>query len=62
MQFGSGGFQRGILPPFFIPEDWLSVNRGLILKVTSKSDLVFVKRDEIAVIKQGLAYKEVVSV
>ncbi|TVY14338.1 Vegetative incompatibility protein HET-E-1 [Lachnellula arida] len=47
---------------FFIPEDWLSVNRGMILKVTSKSDLVFVKRDEIAVIKQGLAYKEVVSV
>lgn len=47
---------------FFIPEDWLSVNRGMILKVTSKGDLVFVKRDEIAIIQRGLAYKEAVSV
>ena len=47
---------------FFIPDDWLSVNRGMILKVTSKSDLVFVKKDEVAIIKGGLIYNEVVLV
>jgi WD40 repeat protein len=46
---------------FFIPEDWLSLNRSLILKVTSKGDLVFVKKDEIAVIKRWLDFKEAIA-
>ncbi len=47
---------------FLIPEDWLSVNRNLILNVTAKGDFVFVKKDEIAVIKQGLENREAVNI
>jgi len=47
---------------FFIPDDWLSVNRTLILKVTVKGDFVFVKKYEVAVIKNGLENKEPVSI
>lgn len=47
---------------FFIPDDWLSVNRTLILKVTVKGDFVFVKKHEVAVIKNGLENKEPVSI
>ena len=47
---------------FFIPEDWLSVNRTLILKVTAEGDFVFVKKHEVAVIKNGLQNKETISI
>jgi len=47
---------------FFIPEDWLSVNRNLILKVTAKGDFVFAKKHEVAIIKNGLENKEIVSI
>ncbi|KAL3419495.1 hypothetical protein PVAG01_09717 [Phlyctema vagabunda] len=39
---------------FFFPADWLAMNVELMISVTSNGDIVFVKRDEIAVIKRGL--------
>ncbi len=51
-------FTREYHRQFFIPEEWLSVNRGLILKLTPKLDLVFVKRDEVAITQNGLKYKD----
>jgi len=43
---------------FFIPSDWLSTNVELIIKVSRKGDIIFVKRDEVAVIKRGLETSE----
>ena len=43
---------------FFIPLDWMSANTQLMINVTSKGDIVFVKRHEIAVIKRGLETNE----
>jgi WD40 repeat protein len=39
---------------FFLPADWLSTNIELMIKVTSRGDIIFVKRAEVAVIKRGL--------
>ena len=39
---------------FFIPADWRSTNIELMIEVTQHGDIVFVKRDEVAVIKRGL--------
>lgn len=39
---------------FFIPADWLSTNVKMMIKVTHDGDIIFVKRDEVAVIKRGL--------
>ena len=39
---------------FFLPADWLSSNIKLMIEVTQNRDIVFVKRDEVAVIKRGL--------
>lgn len=39
---------------FFLPADWLSTNIKLIIKVTCNGDIIFVKRDEVAVISRGL--------
>jgi WD40 repeat protein len=39
---------------FFLPADWLSTNIELMIKVTSKNNIIFVKRAEVAVIKRGL--------
>lgn len=39
---------------FFLPADWLSTNTELIIRVARSGDIVFVKRDEVAVIKGGL--------
>ena len=39
---------------FFLPADWLSTNVKLMIDVTRKGDVIFVKRDEVAVIKRGL--------
>lgn len=39
---------------FFIPSDWLNVNTELMIRVARNGDILFVKRDEVAVIKRGL--------
>lgn len=39
---------------FFLPADWLSTNIKLMTSVTHEGDIIFVKRDEVAVIKRGL--------
>ena len=39
---------------FFLPADWLSTNMKLMIQVTHGGDIIFVKRDEVAVIKRGL--------
>ena len=46
----------------FVPDEWLSVNTTLIIKVTTKGDLIFIKGHEIAVIKKALDHQEVVVV
>ncbi|KAL8893845.1 MAG: hypothetical protein Q9192_004863 [Flavoplaca navasiana] len=43
---------------FFFPADWLSTDAPLIIKITKRSDIIFTKRDEIAVIKRGLEISE----
>jgi len=43
---------------FFIPVDWLSTGVDLIVEVTCKGDIIFVKRQEAAVIKRGLETNE----
>ena len=39
---------------FFLPADWLSTDAGLIIDLTHDGDVIFVKRDEVAVIRRGL--------
>ena len=39
---------------FFLPADWLTTDADLMIEVTRKGDIIFVKRDEVAVIKRGL--------
>ncbi|KAL8968115.1 MAG: hypothetical protein Q9183_002617 [Haloplaca sp. 2 TL-2023] len=39
---------------FFIPADWLTPNADLMTAVTLEGDIIFVKRDEVAVITRGL--------
>lgn len=39
---------------FFLPADWLSTGRDLLISITCNGDIVVVKRDEVAVIKRGL--------
>ncbi|KAL8940002.1 MAG: hypothetical protein Q9211_002481 [Gyalolechia sp. 1 TL-2023] len=43
---------------FFFPADWLSTDSPLLLEITRRSDIIFVKREEIAVIKRGLETSE----
>ncbi|KAL8670996.1 MAG: hypothetical protein Q9168_004488 [Polycauliona sp. 1 TL-2023] len=43
---------------FFFPADWLSTDAPLIIRITKRSDVIFAKRDEIAVIKRGLEISE----
>ncbi|KAI4267963.1 MAG: hypothetical protein L6R38_008016 [Xanthoria sp. 2 TBL-2021] len=43
---------------FFFPADWLSTDAPLIIEITRRSDIIFAKRDEIAVIKRGLEISE----
>jgi len=38
----------------FMPDEWLSASLNLTLEVTRSGDLVFVKKNEIAVIKGAL--------
>ena len=39
---------------FFIPTDWLTTSDDLMIEVTQRGDVIFVKRDEVAVIKRAL--------
>lgn len=39
---------------FFLPADWLSTNVKLMAEVTHGGDIIFVKRNEVAVIRRGL--------
>lgn len=39
---------------FFLPADWLSTNIELMFGITNKGEIIFVKRNEVAVIKRGL--------
>jgi WD40 repeat protein len=39
---------------FFVPADWLSSNLELMIRVTKLGDILFVRGDEVAVIKRGL--------
>ena len=43
---------------FFIPYDWHSGTGTLMVRVTPHGDIVFVRSDEIAIIKPGLEYEE----
>lgn len=44
---------------FFLPADWLTINNDLMIEVVQPSqEILFVKRDEVAVIKRGLLYDE----
>ncbi|KAL8907430.1 MAG: hypothetical protein Q9207_001400 [Kuettlingeria erythrocarpa] len=46
---------------FFLPFDWLSTNSRLLLNVTPAGDTIFARRDELAVIKRGLEFVEMVA-
>ena len=43
---------------FFLPADWLSTTGGLMLEILRNGNIVFVKRDELAVIRRGMEYFE----
>ena len=43
---------------FFLPADWLSTNNDLMFGMARNGDIIFVKRDEVAVIKRGLEHVE----
>lgn len=47
-----------IIRHFFVPADWLSSNVNPIIEVTRNGDIIFIKRDEVAVIKRGLDTSE----
>ena len=51
------GYQRH----FFLPFDWLSTNSHLLLKINSMGDVLFARRDELAVITRGLECAETVA-
>ena len=51
---GVEGFARH----FFLPADWLSTNNELNIQVSRKGDIIFVKRDEVAIIGRGLTSSE----
>ncbi|EPE27488.1 WD40 repeat-like protein [Glarea lozoyensis ATCC 20868] len=43
---------------FIVPTDWLSSNLELMIRVTETGDILFVRGDEVAVIKRGLDTSE----
>ena len=47
---------------FFVPSDWLSSAGELIFQLTAKGNFIFVKGDEIAVIKNRLEYTQTVPI
>lgn len=54
--------QETFLRHFFVPFSWLSNHSDLVVRATEKRDVVFVQRDQIAVVKQALDHMEQVSV
>ena len=47
---------------FFVPSDWLSSATELIFQLTSKGDFLFVKGDEIAIIRKRLDHADVLPI
>jgi hypothetical protein len=45
---------------FFTPSDWYSQQKNFIMRVTPVGDVIVVKRNEIAVIRNGLEFEELV--
>jgi WD40 repeat protein len=43
---------------FFLPADWLSTTGGLMLEIFRNGNIVFVQRDELAVIRRGMEHFE----
>lgn len=43
---------------FFFPSDWLSTTGGMMLEVFQNGTIVFVQRDEVAVVKRGMEHLE----
>jgi WD40 repeat protein len=55
-----GGFETEgfrFVMHFFIPSDWYSQKRSLKTGVTTKGDIIFVRAEEVAVIKHGLVFE-----
>jgi hypothetical protein len=50
---------NNVIRHFFLPADWLTSNIDLMIEMTLNGDILFVKRDEVAVIKRGLENAEV---
>ena len=45
----------------FLPSDWLSTSNDRLIACTAKGDIVFARDHELAVIKHGLEYTEILS-
>jgi hypothetical protein len=58
----SEGEKHTYIQHFFIPSDWYSQQRNLNTIITSKGDIQFVKMEEVAVIKGGLEFEDVVTI
>ena len=43
---------------FFLPADWLSTTGGMLMEVFKNGSIVFVHRDEVAIIRRGLEHFE----
>jgi WD40 repeat protein len=43
---------------FFFPSDWLSTTGGLMLEIFRNGNIVFVQRDEVAVVRRGMEHFE----
>lgn len=54
----SESLNDGYARHFFIPADWLSTDSKLMIEVSRSGDIIFVKRDEVAVIQHGLENNE----
>jgi WD40 repeat protein len=51
-------YPEDIIRHFFLPSDWLTTNNDLTIEIAPNRDILFVKRDEVAVIKRGLDNEE----
>ncbi|KAI9857188.1 MAG: hypothetical protein M1813_008550 [Trichoglossum hirsutum] len=58
----SEGEKHTYIRHFSIPSDWYSQQRNLNTIITSKGDILFVKMEEVAVIKRGLEFEDVVTI
>jgi WD40 repeat protein len=47
-----------VIRHFFLPADWLTSNVDLMIEMTPAENILFAKRDEVAVIKRGLRNRE----